>query len=84
VLILRLIGMTIGLSTLTTWGVTRFDDLSRTVTLDQMTADFVAGISSQVMDEIFLLAASLCALALVPTFFLRRARVLTRAVHSWW
>jgi len=85
VLILRLIGMTILLSALTTWGVMRFDELSRAATLSQVTANFVAQISAQVMDEIFMLAAGVCAAALVPALFLRRtAAPLTRAVHSWW
>ncbi len=85
VLILRLIGMTLGLAVLTTLGVTRFDELARVVPLSATTADVIARISAQVMDEIFALAAGLCLIALIPAIFLRRSRApLTRAVHSWW
>ncbi len=85
VLILRLIGMTVVLSALTTWGVSRFDALSRAIPLGATTAEVVTRISAQVMDEIFLLAAVVCALALVPAFFLReRFAPLARAVRSWW
>jgi EmrB/QacA subfamily drug resistance transporter len=85
VLILRLVGMTIALSTLTTWGVSRFDELSRAVPLTAITTEFILHISAQVMDEIFALAAVVCALALAPALFLRRtAMPVTRTVHSWW
>jgi len=70
VLILRLIGMTIALSALTTWGVHRFDELSRATPLGAVTTDFVVTISTMVMNEIFLIAAIVCACAIVPAFWL--------------
>jgi EmrB/QacA subfamily drug resistance transporter len=85
VLILRLIGMTIVLSALTTWGVHRFEELSRALPLSATTAEFVARISAQVMGEIFALAAVVCAIALLPALFMRQPTTpLTRAVRSWW
>ena len=85
VLILRLIGMTLALSALTTWGVTRFDALTRATPLSAFTADFVTRISAQVMGEIFALAAIACAAAILPAILLRRATTpLERTVHSWW
>lgn len=73
VLILRLIGMTIGLSALTSWGVYRFDELSGALALRQTTTGTVAALSAQVMDEIFLVAGLLCAAALLPALFLKTA-----------
>lgn len=73
VLILRLMGMTIALSALTTWGVYRFDELSGALSVTQTTTAAVAAVSAQVMDEIFLAAGLLCAAALVPALFLKTA-----------
>lgn len=85
VLILRLIGMTVVLSALTTWGVYRFEGLSRAVPLGATTVELITRISAQVMDEIFALAAAVCVIAIVPALCLRQPLTpLTRAVRSWW
>jgi EmrB/QacA subfamily drug resistance transporter len=85
VLILRLVGMSVALSGLTTWGVYRFDTLTRGVQLGAMTAEFVARVSSQVMDEIFLAAAAVCLIALIPAYFLReQLSPFVRTVRHWW
>lgn len=70
VLILRLIGMTLALSALTTWGVHRFDELSRAAPLGAITVELIVSISTTVMNEIFLIAALVCASALIPAFWL--------------
>ncbi|MBI5302604.1 MAG: MFS transporter [Chloroflexi bacterium] len=77
VLILRLVGMTIAISVLTTWGVHRFDELSRAAPLGALTAEFVVNISATVMNEIFLIAATISAIALVPALWLKSVRIQT-------
>jgi len=85
VLIVRLMGMTVVLSALTTWGVHRFTELSSAIPLGVLTVERLVQISAQVMDEIFTLAVAVCAAAIVPALFLRQPReALTRAVHGWW
>jgi EmrB/QacA subfamily drug resistance transporter len=82
VLILRLMGMTIALSALTTWGVFRFNELSGALPLAQTTTTTVAALSAQVMDEIFLAAGLMCAAALLPALFLKTASLGRRSDSS--
>jgi len=75
VIIFRLVGMTIGVSSLTTYGVHRIDALSR-VWL-QPGADLAnmvrvgMEVAAQVIGETFLIAALVCALAVIPVWMLR-------------
>jgi hypothetical protein len=75
VIIFRLVGMTIGVSSLTTYGVRRIDALSRT--LLPPGADLAAvvrvgmEVAARVIGETFVIAALVCALAMVPVVLLR-------------
>jgi EmrB/QacA subfamily drug resistance transporter len=70
VIILRLIGMTAGVSTLTLWGVQRQDALRRAAD-PALLADFdrvrmfLIDVAAQVVGETFLFAVAACAIALV-------------------
>lgn len=91
VIILRLIGMTIATSSLTTLALSRINALSvSTISVDISTAGgaeaFIAayaGITVQVLGEVALIGAVLCALGLLPAIFgLRRERNLTQSTAS--
>jgi MFS family permease len=84
--VMRMIGMLIGLSSLTSWGLERFNALVAGLALPFPVADESAQISQQRIDayqravldaslsvfgEIFLVAAGVCVLALVPALLLR-------------
>ena len=86
-LVFRLLGMTVGISTLTAIGVRRLQTLTGRLeqpvrTPDEATADFlvrqyeffqerVIPLSIQVVRETFLIAGALALLALVPVYFMR-------------
>jgi len=69
VIVLRLTGMTIGVSTLTLWGVQRQDALRRAAADDPAAlsdpAGFLIGVAAQVVAETFLFAVGALAVALV-------------------
>lgn len=75
VIILRLIGMTAGVSTLTLWGVQRQDALRRAadpamvMDFDQARM-FLIDVAAQVVGETFLFAVAACMLALVAAIWL--------------
>lgn len=75
VIILRLIGMTAGVSTLTLWGVQRQDALRRAAD-PAMLADFdqarmfLIDVAAQVVGETFLFAVAACALAFLAAIWL--------------
>ncbi len=75
VIILRLVGMTVGVSVLTLWGVRRQDALRRAGAADPLaTSDpalFLTNVAARVIDETFLFAAAACLLALVAALALR-------------
>jgi len=75
VITLRLVGMTIGISTLTLWGVPRQDALRRAGATDPLAASdpalFLVNVAAQVVDEMFLFAAAACVLALLAALALR-------------
>lgn len=71
VVILRLIGMSVGLSLLTAWGLRRFETLSSAYTAAQLTADLVFDLTAQVLDETFLLAAGVMLFAALLALALR-------------
>ncbi|MCS7288493.1 MAG: MFS transporter [Roseiflexus sp.] len=75
VIILRLIGMTAGVSTLTLWGVQRQDALRRAadpaLLMDFDRARmFLIDVAAQVVGETFLFAVAACALAFVAAIWL--------------
>lgn len=76
VITLRLVGMTIGASVLTVWGVTRQDTLRRAGATDPLAASdpalFLVNVAAQVIDEMFLFAVAACVVALLAALFLRR------------
>jgi EmrB/QacA subfamily drug resistance transporter len=75
VIILRLIGMTIGVSVLTLWGVQRQQALRQAGAAGQLAASdpqqFLVNVAARVIDETFLFAAAACALALLLALLLR-------------
>jgi MFS family permease len=80
VIILRLIGMTLSVSSLTTIALQRVNQLAAqalgTVGLDPVQyADTYAQITVQVLAELGLLGAVLCGVALIPAYLLRKERV---------
>jgi MFS family permease len=77
----RMIGMILGLAALTSWGVARFNQLSAAYTLQQLNAPGVfQGVLHQVYTEIFLGAAILCLVALIPAALLWRRDERPRAL----
>lgn len=72
VLILRLMGMSIGLSALTAWGLSRFDVLSAAYSVTDLNADVVSEITARVLGETFLAAACLTLLGVIAAAGLRR------------
>ncbi|MBN1220511.1 MAG: MFS transporter [Anaerolineae bacterium] len=71
VLILRLMGMSVGLSGLTAWGLHRFEVLSRPYSLAEI-GQFIGAITAQILNEIFL-AASIFALLTIGISLILRA-----------
>jgi MFS transporter, DHA2 family, triacylglyceride efflux pump len=76
VITLRLVGMTLGISALTLWGVPRQDALRRAGATDPLAASdparFLVNVAARVVDEMFLFAAAACVLALLAALALRR------------
>ena len=73
VVILRLIGMSVGLSVLTSWGLHRFEQLSSQYTIVELPA-VTAGLTAQVLSETFLVAGAVLVLSIVLALTLRRRR----------
>jgi EmrB/QacA subfamily drug resistance transporter len=76
VITLRMIGMTIGVSTLTVWGVVRQDRLRRAGADDPLAASdpvqFLLNVAAQVISETFLFAVGACMLALLAALLMQR------------
>jgi EmrB/QacA subfamily drug resistance transporter len=76
VIILRLIGMTIGISVLTLWGVQRQQELRLAGATDPLAASapqqFLIHVAAQVIDETFLFAAMACGLGVLLALRLGR------------
>lgn len=70
VLILRLMGMSVGLSSLTAWGLHRFDVLSQPYSIAEI-GQHISAITAQIMNEIFLGSAILSLLAIGLAVMLR-------------
>ncbi|GAB4153616.1 MAG: MFS transporter [Candidatus Promineifilaceae bacterium] len=79
VIVLRLLGMSVGLAALTSWGLHRFNVLRVEVALPPMTdpsfgqalADGLTSVTVQVLAETFVVSAGIAGLALVVSFWLR-------------
>jgi EmrB/QacA subfamily drug resistance transporter len=75
VIILRLVGMTVGVSLLTLWGVRRQLELRQAGAADPLAASdpqqFLVNIAARVIDETFLFAAAACLLGLLLALLLR-------------
>jgi hypothetical protein len=71
----RMIGMILGLAALTSWGLARFNQLLAATPLRQRAdATLITTLLHQVYTEIFLAAAVLCVVALLPAALLWRKR----------
>jgi EmrB/QacA subfamily drug resistance transporter len=73
VLILRLMGMSVGLSSLTAWGLYRFDVLSLPYSITEI-GQHVGAITAQILNETFLAASIFALLTIGFAFVLRRRR----------
>jgi len=73
VVILRLIGMSVGLSLLTAWGLRRFEELSSTYTVSEL-GGVIMDLTAQVLDETFLIAGGILALAIPVVLAVRNQR----------
>jgi MFS family permease len=80
VIVLRLMGMSVGLSSLTAWGLYRFDILRKDVALPEITApgfqnallEGLTRITVSVLTETFLISAVIMIVALAVAMTLRR------------
>jgi MFS family permease len=83
VIVLRLIGMTIGVSVLTLWGVRRQAALRQAGAADPLAAAdpqrFLVHVAARVIDETFLFAVGACALALLLALALHTRAARRRA-----
>lgn len=70
VLIFRLMGMSVGLSSLTAWGLYRFDVLSLPYSITEI-GQHIGAITAQILNETFLASAILALLAVILAFNLR-------------
>ncbi len=90
VLIMRLIGMALGLATLTTWGLGRLNELTALLppvnfadpNAARLLFEQTRRVSVQVLGEIFGVAAFVCLLACLPAF-LMRDRLTAQKTTSW-
>jgi EmrB/QacA subfamily drug resistance transporter len=71
VVILRLIGMSVGLSLLTAWGLKRFEQLSSGYTIAQFSSSLLLDLTAQVLDEIFFAVGGILLVTVLIAFFLR-------------
>lgn len=80
VIVLRLLGMSVGLAALTSWGLHRFNILRVEVALPPMTdpsfgqalAEGLTSVTVQVLAETFVVSAGIASLALFASLWLRR------------
>lgn len=71
VVILRLIGMSVGLSSLTAWGLQRFDQLSSGYALTELSDTILYQLTAQVLDETFLASGAVLLLTVLVALTLR-------------
>jgi MFS family permease len=72
VLILRLVGMTIGLALLLQWSLERFRNLTAGVPIDKNYETVIKTSLAQVITEMFIASAILTAVAILPAIFLKQ------------
>ncbi len=85
VMVVRLLGLSVGLSALTAWGLSRFESLRSTIELPPITdpgfEDAVVAaqetLTAQAIAETFTAAAVVLGAGLLATFFMRRNRAAT-------
>ncbi len=70
VVILRLIGMSVGLSSLTAWGLKRFEHLSSGYSVTEL-GSVILDLTAQVLDETFLVAGGVLLLTVLAALLLR-------------
>ncbi|MCB0207838.1 MAG: MFS transporter [Anaerolineae bacterium] len=70
VIILRLMGMSLGLSSLTAWGLHRFDVLSAPYSVAEI-GQHIEALTAQILNEMFLASAIIAILMIAGAFFLR-------------
>jgi MFS family permease len=81
VLIMRLVGMTLGTSAMTTYGLRRWTVLNRRMIAAGETDLGLVAVTTftQTINEMLLIAAVVCLLALIPAFFFHPRDVMTEA-----
>ena len=87
VMVVRLLGLSVGLSALTAWGLSRFESLRSTIELPPITdpgfEDAVVAaqetLTAQAIAETFTAAAVVLGAGLFATLFMRRNRITTHA-----
>ena len=75
--VMRMMGMTVGLAALSSWGTNRFDALVSDIAFsiaDPKYAKELTDVGLAVFEGFFLAAMAACLLALVPTWFMRKTR----------
>jgi EmrB/QacA subfamily drug resistance transporter len=86
VLTLRLIGMTVGVSGMTTFGLKRADYLTNLLVLDSYSYEKMYQTSLEILmkviDETFLIGAFLCLLSVIPIFFIHRHQKKPRGIKN--
>ncbi len=83
VIVMRLLGMSVGLSALTSWGLDRFNVLRTHIVLPPLTdpsyvkslVEGLTGVTVTVLTETFLISAGVAGAALLLSLFLRREAV---------
>jgi MFS family permease len=86
VVILRLVGMSVGLSSLTAWGLHRLTALMRgapsPLTQEAAYWEHLTRSTATIVGEIFAASAILCLVAVIPMMWLGRPTRVERTVHS--
>ncbi len=74
VLIMRLIGMTVGVSILATWALNRYNEVKPVITdLSKLSGGDIRGPLVQVVTELFVAASVIAAVAILPSLLMRRS-----------
>jgi MFS family permease len=83
VLIMRLIGMTIGTAAVTSWALNRYDQLKpKNIKIEELTGDMLRLPLAQVVTEMFLAAAIIAAIGLIPALLLSRRKDADSSQHE--
>jgi len=83
VLILRLVGMTIGIAAVTSWALNRYNELKpKNIKIAELTGDMLRLPLAQVVTEMFLAAAVIAAIGLIPALLLSRRKDADPSQHE--